>query len=75
MEGAELTNLSRDVLELIRGPDYNALEVQGMMDSLLYGCDADKNGQLDLNELRMLMTSISDWGSERKAFLEALVLK
>jgi len=65
LEGAELQNLVRDILDdqsAIDKTNYDANDVFEVEKALLKGCDVDKNGRIDRKELAVVLITISRAG-------------
>ncbi|XP_055328863.1 calbindin-32-like [Paramacrobiotus metropolitanus] len=65
LEGTELSNLVRDILEdqvAFTGAKYDARDVYEIEQALLKGCDVDGNGRIDRKELAVILLAITRSG-------------
>jgi Ca2+-binding EF-hand superfamily protein len=71
LEGAEMSNLARDILSITQKDGYyNASDVYDLQNSLMKGCDVNHDGRIDRRELALIITAIANAHSDELVKLE-----
>ncbi|KAK8727331.1 hypothetical protein OTU49_009822 [Cherax quadricarinatus] len=63
IENDELNGFLKDLLELVK-KDYDALDLQEFQDSIMRGCDFNKDGKISKKELTMILLALAKHGAE-----------
>ncbi|XP_018017668.1 calbindin-32 [Hyalella azteca] len=63
IENEELNGFLKDLLELVK-KDYDALDLQEFQDSIMRGCDFNKDGKINKKELTMILLALAKHGSD-----------
>jgi len=69
IENEELKGFLKDLLELVK-KDYDAQDLQEFENSILAGCDYNKDGKINKKELTMILLALSKHASEEEEALE-----
>lgn len=63
IENEELNGFLKDLLELVK-KDYDALDLQEFQDSIMRGCDFNKDGKINKKELTMILLALAKHGAD-----------
>ena len=63
IENEELRGFLKDLLELVK-KDYDATDLKDFEDTILKGCDFNRDGKINKKELTMILLALSKQGAE-----------
>lgn len=63
IENEELRGFLKDLLELVK-KDYDATDLKDFEDTILKGCDFNRDGKINKKELTMILLALSKQGSD-----------
>jgi len=69
IENEELKGFLKDLLELVK-KDYDAQDLKEFENSILAGCDYNKDGKINKKELTMILLALSKHASEEEEAIE-----
>ncbi|KAL7631223.1 UNVERIFIED_CONTAM: hypothetical protein RMT77_018470 [Armadillidium vulgare] len=70
IENEELNGFLKDLLELVK-KDYDAIDLQEFQDSIMRGCDFNKDGKINKKELTMILLALAKHGAEDEVVTES----
>jgi len=66
IENEELTGFLKDLLELVK-KDYDADDLEDFHDTIMRGCDFNRDGKINKKELTMILLALAKQGQEDDA--------